>query len=265
LNDETTGKGKTEGEHKERDWYEWATLVIAVFGLLGLWYYAYWAKVQAVATNASVVQQTAATRAGQDAAKAAQDSNVQAAKEFAATERARMVVGNEKGTLAEFQNVDKDTTNLVLFFRNDGHLPAQNVLDVYATLRVVRGQSTAYRYAELNPAPGLFQSGPTIAGGEPLVGYTALSRKDAELIVQSKEALRLIGRITYADDFGSYCEPFALVSEWKPFRFEPALLPPTKGVCQPNSPDMETFTFDQSGNFAVGFNLQGGEHIPGQP
>jgi hypothetical protein len=59
---ETSNRCKTEGQRKERDWYDGITLGIAVLGLFGLWYYAYWAKVQAIATNNSVTQQILSIR-----------------------------------------------------------------------------------------------------------------------------------------------------------------------------------------------------------
>src|ERR1700687_2941510 len=51
-------------QNKKRDAYDWITLVITTVGLCGVLYYAYWAKVQAVANgNAATAAKDAALAA----------------------------------------------------------------------------------------------------------------------------------------------------------------------------------------------------------
>jgi hypothetical protein len=63
--------GQESGEQKKRDAYDWISLGVGVLGLLGLWYYAYWAKVQAIANvNAANASRDAVGAANESAAAA---------------------------------------------------------------------------------------------------------------------------------------------------------------------------------------------------
>jgi hypothetical protein len=69
--DITSDSGTDYREKKQRDCYDWITLSIAILGLFGLWYYAYWAKAQATANTDAA-----------NAAKASADAAIGANKAF---------------------------------------------------------------------------------------------------------------------------------------------------------------------------------------
>jgi hypothetical protein len=71
-NPQAPKKCEYQRQRKERDWYDCVTLIIAVFGLFGVWYYAYWAKVQAIANGNAANAAASAARAATSQAATAQ-------------------------------------------------------------------------------------------------------------------------------------------------------------------------------------------------
>jgi len=72
----TTNGREANRNDKKRDTYDWITLIIAVTGLCGVWYYAYWATVQATGTTAAAN----AAKQSADAAKESADAAVAASR-----------------------------------------------------------------------------------------------------------------------------------------------------------------------------------------
>jgi hypothetical protein len=132
----------------------------------------------------------------------------ESSKEFAATQRARMVLGDETGRILELGETGHDHAFIKIFLRNEGHTPAHEV--VVEIWPIVAPPDMAFRYPDLN-RPNGFLTGPTIGEDVPFNSHIPIDRKEEEAIKAGNSVLRVAGRIRYWDDFGSYCEPFAAI------------------------------------------------------
>lgn len=177
-------------------------------------------------------------------------------KEFRASARARMIIGNEKGVPVELQDFG-NKTQIVMHLRNDGHAAAHDVQIKFAA--EVAPPDTTYQYSALNPAPGHYETGPTIGQGEPFDAYLALDQIAVTLVRNRTKGLRIVGRIIYWDEFGDYCEPIAYVTVPDPFRFESLFPPPADSVCSPQSFEGEVFSVNTDGTATVKFTLRKNE------
>jgi hypothetical protein len=130
-------------ETKERDWYDWVTLGVAVLALLGLWYYAYWAKVQAISS-------TDAASAAISGAKAAEAAvNYQITKE-----RARITIDDL--TVVNFPGAP----HIRFTLDNLGQTAADDI-GVSLTSGAVGAEGDVHKVPQ-RPATG----GPSLGGGK---------------------------------------------------------------------------------------------------
>jgi hypothetical protein len=105
---------------KKRDWYDCANLGIAIFGLIGLCYYAHWAKVQAVANGNAV-------NAAKDSADAAKAANTLVAANAHTQLRAYVNLGDSRGIpIKSVNRIATDKFVIQINFTNAGQTPALN-------------------------------------------------------------------------------------------------------------------------------------------
>jgi len=185
-------------------------------------------------------------------------------REFRTTQRAQMVLGNERGVLMELKDFG-DKTKLVIYMRNNGLTSAQDVTDTCAV--IYAPPAFTLQYNKLFPAAGTFETGPTVGHDVPLATYTDIDKTVASEVKNGQLKMRVVGRMAYRDQFASYCEPFSADYETDPSRFEVSWTPPADAVCKPNSTDSETFSLAPDGHhIGVTFHLQRGEKLsPDQP
>jgi hypothetical protein len=184
---------------------------------------------------------------------------------FRVTQRAQIVFGNDKGEVLEIKTIDNETF-LTIYLQNKGHVPAHNV--EMALNMLVAPPDMTLQYRELNGVPGFFNPGVTIGPSQQFTGYLNLGDSTAVSRAKTKKViLRLVGRVRYADDFGTYCDPFAVgYKVGPPPRFESEFMPPHTAVCDLNSPDSETLSADAHGVYHVNFHVRKGESLsPEQP
>jgi hypothetical protein len=196
-----------------------------------------------------------------------QNQLLEAQREFQFTERAQVVVGGENGELLELKEFGP-TTKLITHLRNDGRSPANNVVCKFFVMLVAPNQPQTFHYSALNPAPNNFDYGPTLGAGFPLLIYLDLPTSKIALLREGKLGMRVVGRISYFDKFSSYCEPFGAVYLRDPPRFETEFVPPASAVCDPKSPDSETFSIVGTGTderATVAFGLRSGEYLVAPP
>jgi hypothetical protein len=181
----------------------------------------------------------------------------EARREFQAVERARVILNNGFGQMMELKDFG-DTVQLVVYLRNDGRSAAREVVPKIALFRVQDGQQASAIYASKFNSPPHFDIGTTIGGGEPFIFYVPIPSEQAKRVRAGVEGFRVVGRISYWDDFGTYCEPFAAVYFRNPPRFDPLFIPPAQSVCNSRSKDSETFIYKNS-TPTVQFHLAPGE------
>jgi hypothetical protein len=187
---------------------------------------------------------------------------------FRVTERAQVIFGNDKGELMNIQTIG-DESDLLIYLQNKGHISARNV--ELALNILVAPPDITLEYRNLNPAPEYFNPGFSLGPGQPFTGYIKLSGPAVlKSIKDSTAIMRVVGRLRYIDDFGPYCDPFAVGYKptAKPPRFEEEFVPPQSAICDPNSPDSETLSSDRNvpSVYHVQFHLLKSEQLsPEQP
>jgi len=182
-NPEASKKCEYQRQRKERDWYDCVTLLIAVLGLIGVWYYAYWSKVQSISTR--------------DAAKAARDTA------RAAVEANRPWVGPEGQTIDSLRV--GEIPKVILVLKNFGRSPALNtvcnaigaVIPKGARYRMTRKKImallrgyTPYTYGTLWPDQRF---------GEQLIKTTPITNDQMKSINDGTAFYVVGGVITYKD------------------------------------------------------------------
>lgn len=196
-------------------------------------------------------------------ASAAATQNVIIQEEFISTQRSRVVVGNQDGVLASFVSTN-GKQQLALNFKNVGHSPANEV--VTKQLPETYPPPFNLSYSSLRPTPaGTIATGPTISLEKGFTDYIDMSSKTVESVKTGKLGLRIVGFIQYWDDFGDYCEPFAIryVGNGIP-HFEPQYAP--QFVC--TFMGGESIQQDASGNGKITFQIPSGaqfSHYRPQP
>jgi len=177
--------------------------------------------------------------------------------EFQEIQRAQMILGNEKGQIAELLE-SNGKVYVVVYLRNGGRTPAHEV--VTDVLPEFAPPTTTLFYAKFNPPSSHFRTGPTIGAGQPRLVYVQLD-KPIDKIKTGALHLRIVGRVQYWDGFGMYCDPFAVIYNPDPPHFEPTLFPPREAVCNPATAESEEFSMSPEGGEFVIFNIRVGEQL----
>jgi hypothetical protein len=176
--------------------------------------------------------------------------------EFQTSQRSQIVFGDESGVPVQLENPSGQVTNLVFHMKNVGRGVAREVVFRFALESAPPDLTITYSKVLYPPAP-LFDPGVEVAAGESYTLYYRISKtKSFDDVETEKRVLRVVGRVTYRDDFGEYCKPVAWVYFLNPSRFQQELVPPKEAVCSPISTDQETLTADPSKRtFQVRFHL----------
>jgi hypothetical protein len=183
--------------------------------------------------------------------------------EFRASQRARIVLGNELGIPMEIKDFG-DKTKIVVYLRNDGRVTAHDVMVKIGP--EIAPPANTFLYSSMNPPSGRVEIGPTIGSGEPFTAYLDFDRASANLVRNRTKVLRVVGRITYSDEFDkNYCEPIGFLFFHDPDRFEAAFVPNKNAICSPQPPEEDVFSVNAQGDPGVAFRLRVGEAPYYQP
>lgn len=162
------------------------------------------------------------------------DQNDESRREYRATHRAHIIINIEAADFEEFDG----KAFVVIPMRNDGGSPATEVIEYFAPLFVPPNKHLDY--AKLRYATGTFNPGLSIGQGQSHKFYGVITKQQETAIKNWTLGFRLVGRITYWDDFGPHCEPYAaqfVGGNVGPPHFEALFVPPISAVCNP-APEM---------------------------
>jgi hypothetical protein len=160
-------------------------------------------------------------------AESAASQAATAQEEFISTQRSGIVLGNDKNVLAEFTSYQNQPA-VAIYYRNIGHSAANEVLP--KALPETTPPATTLQYSSFAESAGTFDTGPNLAPEQWDVEYVPIDPIKAEQIQKGNLYLRIVGRIIYWDEFGDYCEPFAIYFDQSSHRFGTFKVPQT--VCQ---------------------------------
>jgi hypothetical protein len=139
------------------------------------------------------------------------NANRDGERRFAATQRTAVYLGLPNGNIAEFDN----NNQIVLHFRNYGQSTAENTLPEAWPLIAVLNKPTAVfdipPFQGFPPIVGPSLRGISIPPGFPKAKLVPIRVEDCELIEANKATLAVMGRISYIDSFGKYCQPFVIL------------------------------------------------------
>jgi hypothetical protein len=138
---------------------------------------------------------------------AMQASNTQNERVFQATQRAAVYLGLPDGKFAEFAS-QREKLQVLLYFRNYGGQTARDtIVEAWPIATSVDHPSYMVKVPPF-PAPRP-NRGPDLPPGFP--STSALSTPDLtqSLVETGQIDLKVMGRISYRDDFGSHCDSFS--------------------------------------------------------
>lgn len=125
---------------------------------------------------------------------------------FQKTQQATVHLGLSDGKIADFLP-GGDVLRILLFFRNTGPTTAQRTaVDIWPITTIPNKPPVV---TKLLP-PNKHTSGPSIPPGSPYTFYRPYRDATQEELDSGTKHLQIIGRVTYTDIFGGYCETFAL-------------------------------------------------------
>jgi hypothetical protein len=126
-------------------------------------------------------------------------------------QRAAVYLGLPNGQVADF-NRENDPNELALYFRNYGASAAENTVIETWTMNPKSGEMVEQcvpKFQGFNPKeqhiPGI-----PMPPGFPYISHLTFSEKDRQQVESGQYGLRIIGRISYFDAFGGFCQPFAI-------------------------------------------------------
>ena len=188
---------------------------------------------------------------------AIRDQLTETQKEFRFTQRAQIVLGNQTGTMMEIAYFN-GKPKVVVYMRNEGSNPAHDVVPDFKVLTAAPTKPETLQYMFLHPHPerGIF--GPTWGSNIPFVSYLPLTLDQATATEAGTMQMRVVGRITYWDDFNTYCIPVGTVYFLDPPRFEPYGIPPKSAICHPTT-ESEVFSVTPQGGPGLQFRYPIGE------
>jgi hypothetical protein len=135
-------------------------------------------------------------------------------KRFAAAQRASIYVGRPDGKTAEFvgSSVKGGWDEVVVFLRNYGQTTAENTIIEIWPLVFIANQPAAFltippfqRFSRMSR-----MSGDLMPPGLLTVKVAPIPPLEREWVEDGKAGLTIEGRISYTDQFGQYCQPFAI-------------------------------------------------------
>src|SRR6202046_1409877 len=179
------------------------------------------------------------------------NQNSENTREYVFTPRARIIIDIDSMEIKDFG----DGVYVVVPEHNDGGSAATEV-DIYMLGLYTNGK-LHFDYSQLQQPKSAdsFRAGFAIAQGQTIHDYVVLPKDQESAIKNGAVGLRIVGRIAYWDDFGSYCESFAALYRRQPARFAPAVAPPSTAVCDPNTTDSEDFSWVPDKTADVAFHL----------
>jgi hypothetical protein len=187
-------------------WMTERTLQIAFDGMLVVVTIA----LAVIAARQEDMARKSARRARQ-AVALAEKANNQATKSFATAQHAAVYFGLPDGKVGEFL---KSTTGdqVVLHLRNYGASVAQNTIVEFWPVVLTLGQPAIlkippfYKFSEVGPHPAGFPVPP----GFLFTSARQITKEEKRLIKYADATLMIVGRISYIDQFGKYCQPFSV-------------------------------------------------------
>ena len=152
--------------------------------------------------------------------------------EYAPQNRASIYLGTPNGEIGEFAFDGKDT-KLMLHFKNYGRDVAKHAL-VELWPAINRPDQPAI-VQEIPPFGenklGLRPATVDVPPGFPYEALESIKAEDRVAIESGQASIEVLGRLSYSDSFGRYCEAFGVTYLQKPFKRFILGAPPQKDYC----------------------------------
>lgn len=141
---------------------------------------------------------------------AMQASNAQNERTFQATQRAAVTLGLPDGKFIDF-TVRGKKLRVALYFRNYGIRTARStIITVVPVITSAQAPSGVLNFSPVAPRPSNPAAvGPDIPPGFQHTEYLTSSVNSRKTFDIGKISVKLVGRITYQDEFGFHCETFS--------------------------------------------------------
>ena len=148
-------------------------------------------------------------------------SNSQSRKQFAYTQRAAVYLGLRDGTLMKIETTNEGDVRIVAYVTNYGQTTAENVqVELFPITDPIDGTAQITRIPAFKGTVEKTEFTNPVPPGFPFKESVSYSLKSLKDLRDEKATLEVVGRTTYRDGFGSYCEPFDVRYVRQPEGFE---------------------------------------------
>jgi hypothetical protein len=148
-------------------------------------------------------------------------ATTQSRKQFVATQRAAVYLGLRDGTLMKIEEPTEGDIRIIAFVTNYGQSTAENVqVELFPITDPIDG---TMRLTQIPAFKGFVEKSEftnSVPPGFPFKASTSYDPKCLKDLRYGKASLEVVGRITYRDGFGPYCEPFDVRYVRQPEGFE---------------------------------------------